>query len=395
MKPIDVLRISLSTFVNNKMRTILTIFGIAIGIGAIVFLVSFGYGLQKITIGEIQSIKALKTLMVTSGDSSILSMGDDAVEKFKKIEGTESVNPNLSMSGQVIYGSTRTDSLINAVSAEYLDLEGPRLEAGEQYTGDSDKEIVVTSVAANAFGLSPNDLVGKTVKVAAYIPDPENEKTPILAEGEYTIVGVIKDSVASYLYLPIGTIAIPKNSSYSAIKVKARDTAVMAQMKETLTGLGYKTTSIGEKIDQMNRIFQIAQIVLLTLGAIALVVASIGMFNTLTISLLERTKDIGVMKALGATDKGIYAVFLSEAAIISFAGGFSGIVLSLLSGNILNVVISAVAVRAGGESVKIFQTPWQFIAIIIAFSFIVGILTGLYPARRAARLNPLDALRYE
>jgi putative ABC transport system permease protein len=395
MKLIDIARIALSTFVNNKMRTVLTIFGISIGIGAIIFLVSIGFGLQEITIGEIQSIKALKTYNITSGDSSILSMDNETIDKFKKITNVVSVNPSLSLSGQIGLNNTKTDVLINSASAEYLDLESPRMDAGGIYSSDNDGKVVVTGVIASAFNLSPDSLVGKQVKVVAYVPDPKNPKILMTEEKEFTVSGVIKDSAASYIYLPIGAISIPAGSQYSVIKVKVDDTKHMLAVKSEIVGLGYKASSIGEKVDQMNQVFNIAKIVLLVFGAIALIVASIGMFNTLTISLLERTKDIGVMKALGATDREIYLIFLAEASTISVSGGLAGIASALIAGNLLNFVVSSLATRAGGESVKPFQAPVQFIGIILGFSIIVGLLTGLYLAKRAAKLNPLDALRYE
>lgn len=395
MKLIDIIGIAVSTFVNNKMRTLLTIFGISIGISAIVFLVSIGFGLQSITIGEIQSIKALKTYNVTSGDSKILAMDDTTIEKFKKITNVASVNPSLAVSGQIAYNGSKTDVLANLATVEYIDLESPRLDVGESFREDSGDRINVTSVVADAFSMKPSELIGKEVTLSAYILNPDNPKVPLTQQKRFVVSGVIKDSTASYVYAPIKQFTIPPKTQYSVIKVKVNDSADMAKIKGIITADGYKASSIGEKIDQMNRIFNIAQIVLLVLGAIAMVVASIGMFNTLTISLLERTKDIGVMKALGATDRAIYLIFLSEAASISLAGGLSGVLIAMVSGNVINIAVSSLAVRAGGEPVHPFQAPLAFIGIILGFSLLVGILTGLYPARRAAGLNPLDALRYE
>lgn len=395
MKPIDILRVALSTFTNNKMRTILTILGVSIGISTIVFLVSIGYGLQQITIGEIKSIKALTTYNVTTGNSGILALNDKSVEEFQKIPDVVSVNPLISMSGQISLDGKKTDVLINNASAEYVDLESPKLNAGKLYENDEENSILVTSIIANALNVSSEDLMGKEVGLTFYIPDPTNTKQSITQEKRYSIGGIINDNTASYLYLPSKTIALPEGSAYNSVKVKVSDEKKMADVKRILTEAGYKTASIGERISEMNRIFNIAQLVLLIFGAIALIVASIGMFNTLTISLLERTKDIGIMKALGATDKSVYEIFLAESVIISFGGGICGIVLALVLGYLANLFISMLAIRSGGEAVMIFQPPIPFILIIFAFSLTVGVLTGLYPARRASRINPLDALRYE
>ncbi|MDO9593312.1 MAG: ABC transporter permease [Erysipelotrichaceae bacterium] len=395
MKIIDVFRIAYSTFANNKMRTFLTIFGVSIGIGMIIFLVSIGYGLQRITIGEIQSIKALTTYNVTTGNSSILALNGENLEKLKSIENVISVSPLLSMSGQIEYEKKKTDSLVNAASVEYTDLESPKMNSGEIFKSDNGEKIIVTEVVANAFNIKPADLVGKKVTVYFYLPNLADSKNPTLNEKEYEISGVIKDVSAAYLYLPIGTINLAQDINYSAAKVKVKDSKTMSGVKEELIKLGYKTSSIGERINEINRIFNIVQIVLLIFGAIALIVASIGMFNTLTISLLERTRDIGIMKALGATDRAIYLIFLAESTLISLAGGILGIILSLVLGGALNIFVSILATKAGGEKVVIFQPPVIFVIVIFLFSFIVGLITGLYPSRRAAKLDPLDALRYE
>lgn len=395
MRLIDVFGIAFSTFIHNRMRTFLTIFGISIGIGAIVFLLSLGYGIQKTTIGEISNMKALSTINVTSGNSSILDMTDNAVEKFRKIEGVTMADPNLAMSGQISYGSSRTDALVSAVSAQYAELDSPSLESGKLYADSEKDSIVLTKVIANVFNLEPGKLIGQKVKLSLYIPNPENEKEPIFFEKEFTVTGVIKENSASYVYAPIDAFTYPKGTKFSAIKLKVDDLGRVKDVKTSIVGMGYKASSVGEKIDQMNSIFNTVKIVLLILGAIGLFVASIGMFNTLTISLLERTKDIGIMKSLGATDGGIYAVFLTEATLIALIGGISGILGAIILGNLLNFGLSVIAVRAGGSPVAIFETPIMLTISILAFSLLVGFLTGFYPARRAARLNPLDALRYE
>ncbi|MEI6144229.1 MAG: FtsX-like permease family protein [Candidatus Berkelbacteria bacterium] len=395
MKPIDILRIAFSTFTNNRMRTLLTILGVAIGISSIVFLVSIGYGLQQITIGDIQSIKALTTFDVTTGNSEILALDKNAVESFKKINNVASVNSLLSMSGQVVLDGKKTDALFNNASAEYLDLDDPKMVAGDKYKNDTDADIVVTQVTVNALNIKAADIINKKITANFYMPNPADKQKPTEITKEFMVVGVINDTSASFAYMPTDGLAVPDGINFNSVKVRVDASKNMQSVKEQLIKLGFKTASIGEKIDQMNKIFNIAQIVLLIFGAIALIVASIGMFNTLTISLLERTKDIGIMKALGATDRSIYAIFLAESTIISIAGGLVGIILAMILGAATNVFLSALAARAGGDKVAIFQPPVLFVVIIFAFSIIVGILTGLYPSRRAARLDPLDALRYE
>lgn len=395
MKFFDIFRLALSTFRNNKMRTFLTIFGVSIGIGTVVFLFSVGYGIQKITIGEITSIKALTTYNVSADESAIIKLDNDTIKKISLLDHVKSVTKNYTLSGQVAYNQTKTDLIISAVESQYVDLESPSLAAGQLFSKTAKDSIVLTTAITEAFGASADSLVDKKITLSAYIPNPADNQNPTLFEHEYQVSGIIKDNSTSYAYVPLSSIKIPAGSVFSLIKVQVDDTQNMTNVKEKLTNMGLQSTSVGEKVDQMNKIFRIAEIILIIIGAIALFVASIGMFNTLTISLLERTKDIGIMKSLGATDREIYFIFLTESSLISFAGGIFGIILSSIIGSLINLIIAIMANQAGGEPAKIVQLPSEFALIILLFSLIIGILTGIYPSRRAARLNPLDALRYE
>lgn len=395
MRSIDVFRIAFSTFRNNKMRTFLTIFGVSVGIGAIVFLFSFGYGIQRITIGDISSIKALSTFNITSGNSSIINLNNETVGKIKKIENVTGVYPNLSISGQISFADTKTDLIISAVPPEYVDLESPRMEAGGIYQENNGNEIVLSSAIVKAFNTKNEDIISKSVLVTMYLPDQTVGAEPRLVQKKFVVTGIIKDTATAYSYVPSGSIELPSSVTYTVVKAKMDDTKNMVKVKEDLAKMGLQSSSVGEKVEQMNRIFNIAKIILLIFGAIALFVASIGMFNTLTISLLERTKDIGIMKALGATDREVYFIFLSESTLISLAGGALGIIIAFILGTALNVVVAVLATNAGGEAVKIIQIPILFSLFILFFSFLIGLVTGLYPSKRAAKLNPLDALRYE
>ena len=128
-------------------------------------------------------------------------------------------------------------------------------------------------------------------------------------------------------------------------------------------------------------------------GVIALIVSAIGMFNTMTIALLERTVEIGIMKSIGASDLSISGMFVTEATIMGFLGGIGGVILGLLTGEIFNALINFVATKFGGTSLDLFFSPPWFIFMIVVFGTVVGCATGVIPARRASNIDPLDALR--
>jgi len=210
-------------------------------------------------------------------------------------------------------------------------------------------------------------------------------------------LGVVQDDSTAFSYIPINSIAseLSEKVSYNSLKVKVKDKSQIPSMKEKFTSMGYSVTTIADTISQVDQIFRIIQIILAFFGLVALLVASIGMFNTMTIALLERTRDIGIMKAIGVRDRDVSRIFLSEAAIIAGAGGIIGVVGGWATAKLVNIGVNMLAISVGGEPETLFATPIVFALGIVIFSFFVGILTGLYPSRRASRLNPLDALRYE
>ena len=169
----------------------------------------------------------------------------------------------------------------------------------------------------------------------------------------------------------------------------------MTAVRDAVITKGFVVASLSDVIDQASKIFKIIQIVLGFFGLVALVVSAIGMFNTMTIALLERTNEIGIMRSIGMTRRDIMVMFLVESMAMGFLGGVGGLALGAVAGESLNFALNTLAQRFNGPPVDIFLAPFWFIAVIMIFSTCIGFLTGLYPSFRAARLNPLDALRYK
>ena len=154
-------------------------------------------------------------------------------------------------------------------------------------------------------------------------------------------------------------------------------------------------TALSKTVEQASKIFQGIQAVLATFGGIALIVSAIGMFNTMTVTLLERTKEIGIMRTIGAAPNDVKYLFVSESVIVGFLGGVTGILMGVVFGMSINLFLNILASQFGGQAVSLFSFPLDFLTFIALFSAGVGYLTGIFPARRASTLNPLDAIRYE
>ncbi|MBT4849458.1 ABC transporter permease [Candidatus Parcubacteria bacterium] len=154
-------------------------------------------------------------------------------------------------------------------------------------------------------------------------------------------------------------------------------------------------SSLSDTIEQANKIFGIVQLVLGLFGLIALIVSAIGMFNTMTITLLERINEIGIMRSIGVTKRDIRYLFLFESMVIGFLGGLSGVIIGFLGGELVNLFFNLLAKNFGGQTFDLFVSPSWFIIFIMVFSTLIGLVTGIYPSKQAASLNPLEALRYK
>jgi len=191
----------------------------------------------------------------------------------------------------------------------------------------------------------------------------------------------------------VGQPNLKNDQKYSVAKVKVTDKSKLPEVRKAIEAQGYQVSSVADTVGQVDKIFLVFQLVVGGFGAIALFVAAIGALNTLTVSLLERTREIGLMKAYGATSADIYRLFLSEAMTMGILGGIVGVGIGIGAGIGANAAMRYFAHRLGGQPVDIFYTPWQFIVIIVGVVAIISLITGFYPARRAGTIEVLEALR--
>jgi len=265
----------------------------------------------------------------------------------------------------------------------------------------NDTEIMLSPAVLKLFGIEDDkmtDFVGEKVKFRLLVPESEgsDQINEIFIDKEYTVKGITKEEgvLNALMMLPelrshVGI------EEYERIQVRVDSNEFLVTVEEELIEAGYRVTALSKTVEQASKIFQGVQAVLATFGGIALLVSAIGMFNTMTVTLLERTKEIGIMRTIGAAPKDIKWLFVSESVIVGFLGGVSGIVMGVALGVIVNFMLNVAASQFGGESVKLFSFPLGFLVFIALFSAVVGYLTGIFPAKRASTLNPLDAIRYE
>lgn len=398
MRVPDLLSLSTRMFKTRPMRTFLTVLGVGVGIGTVLFLVSLGYGLQNVILGRIASADSLLTLDVSPGPSDNLRLTDALIRKITVLPDVSQVSRMKNITVQMTIADVTGNGVIEAVDPSFFRLWGGSAMEGSFFGADQPEGAVLSSAAATLFNLAPKDILGKSLHLTLLLPhsgsgsdfvDSIERQTP------YRVVGVVEDKNVSYAFVPLQSLQDLHFDSYDQVKVKVRSSAVLDTVRSALIDRGLVVAAVSDIIDQATKIFHIVQIVLALFGLVALTVSAIGMFNTMTIALLERINEIGIMRAIGVRKSDIQILFLVESMLMGFLGGIVGVLIGIGGGEATNVGLNLLARHFGAEAIRLFFYPTWFIAFIIAFSTVIGFLTGVYPSRRASHLNPLDALRYK
>lgn len=402
MRFIDAYRISKANMFRSKSRSFLTIIGVAVGVGAIVMLVSLGIGLQKLTVEQIATLDILTTLNVTVAENSTQEMKTEITDEFEKIKNVESASPSLKLPAQFTYEETTTSTITQGVREKNLEIEQVDLIEGNLFS-DGKPEIILSKSLLTTLGEEEAiNALGKKIQLKLFaVSLPEEIEDPSSAakeiDEEVTIVGVDRSETVGVAYVPLDFLQEKTGiERVDLVKVKAKNRKSIDGIREEIRNMGFEVSTISDLIRQVDTVFLVFEIVLGSIGGIGLFVAAIGVINTMTIALLERTHEIGIMKAIGATNKDVRRLFVNEAILIAFVGGFLGLILGYAFGGFLDLVLNLLIKASGGtETMNLFITPPLFAFFMLAFTIFMGWITGLYPARRAAKLSPLEALHVE
>lgn len=422
-----------------KLRLALTSLGVVIGTSAIVLMISLGIGLEDNITQGIGDIGAANQIVVMPGGFSPIGeqaanpLHEKALEDFAGIEHVTAVVPTVYL--QTLQGVRykRQPGHLNAIG---MPEDGPELLGYELESGRfprNEKEILLGASATQDFErdprngklLEPLDLLGRKLEVTffknmpAEEPSAETEGDPALGgessePSEYTrkitVVGVLAEhdmqtDTSAYVTLDA---ALEYNGmstrrpEYEQVTLVVDSPASAADVEDQVRDQGFETMSARSIQNEMKKVFLIVQGVLGALGAIAMLVASLGIANTMTMSIFERTREIGIMKAVGASNRQIKRVFLGEAAIIGALGGVGGLLVSISGASLANLFVSSLvasqSASAGGGAPELrpfFQITLGLAGFAVLFAAGVGLLAGVLPAVRASNLDPLVALRHE
>ncbi|MFO7998863.1 MAG: FtsX-like permease family protein [Bacteroidales bacterium] len=279
--------------------------------------------------------------------------------------------------------------------------------------------------------IHPDSLIGQSVRLVTMKVKQEEVMAGIMGalggnprlpfeevSTELTIVGIMKADdpfapgfLRGALIIPVSTAGkVPQlgfsnvfdllndrstEETYGSIQVRLDDMGQMEEVRQAVESLGVAVFSFADQLDEIRRVFIVLQAALGVIGAIALLVAGLGITNTMVMSILERTREIGIMKAIGGSERQIQVIFFVEASVIGLIGAFAGILLGWAITRIANLVVNTHFLPPGEEPVSLFYYPPWLILGAIAFSLLVSLMAGLYPAFRASRIDPVKALRHD
>lgn len=438
MRFIDLLSLIIDNLNRRKSRVALTAVGVIIGTAAIVILVSLGIGLQQNAASQLAGIGDLTliTVMPSYGDGGMMPQGsgpatqnpeqklitDSSLTELSAIPSVLAVYPRDFLYGGGSLKFNRMETYTGGQGVAEDALVGLGM-VPKQGTVELPKGSIVIGAKFNTSFYDPFLRPGQEVPPPPELYDQQLKLT--ISKSDETgneikktfpvhVVGVLKDSgvddwsvfmniedVTAFNEWFQGTRINRNITGYSDAVVKVDSPQNVKQVYDAIIALGYQAYSAQPYVEGINSFYVLLQVVFGGVGAIALLVAAIGIANTMAMAILERTREIGLMKALGATNRDILSVFLGEAAGIGFIGGLGGISVGWIAGQMINVVavayLAGQAVQQGGPpppSAAVVTPTWLILFSLI-FATLIGLVSGLYPALRAATLVPITALKYE
>lgn len=390
----ELLRLASRTFRTKPTRALLTVLGMSVGIGTVLFLVSLGYGLQYILIGKLITTEdSLITMEISYPTENNIVIRKDTLEKLREYSDVAEVSPVAQFPGELSSEETSgllVDTLV--VEPTYFRLTGliPSIGAIPNASGNgavlSSQTLVPIGLMADRTSLGKqlglkvfyqDDISGTYQEASSSVPIP--------------LRGVIMDDTIQPQAIVFASSLSADPPFYRKALVKAKNIDVVESLRDRFISEGFLVSARIDLVNQARKITNVITIVLGVFGITALIVSAIGMFNTMIVGFMERTYEVGILKSIGATDGDVRNLFLVEAMMMGLLGGVGGIVIGIFSGRGLNALMNIWAKSSGGKEFDLFLTPWWFIVLILILSLLIGFVSGLWPAYRATKLSPKEA----
>jgi len=447
MKPRDLTDLALRNLREAILRNALTTLGVAVGVASLVAMLSLGVGLQQLASKRLSQSGLFDTIFVTPKNSfrgmgrpqrEVVSdkpprpLDDDARKELEKLPNVIEVYPQIRFFTEVRFNNKPFGTVVAGMPESSRNSGAFDGMQGNFFSSPKANEAILQIEFAKDLSDKPSSLVGQqlTLRYAERQAIPSTSAdtgadttggfSVVPKELQLKIIGIVEtEPAAGYggygnarLLMPLQTASTLRaaqvndlrdivrgntenKATYASLSVRAKSPSQVEKLEASIKGLGFNAFSLLDASKSLQTFFRVFDSLLGIFGSLALAVATLGIVNTLVMAILERRREIGVLKALGAADTDVQQLFFVEAGVMGFLGGILGVAFGWLLGRAITFGTNVYLQRQSLNPIDLSSVPWWLMIGGVIFAVIVSLIAGLYPASRAAKLNPIDALRYE
>jgi putative ABC transport system permease protein len=449
MKPRDLTDLALRNLREAILRNVLTTLGVAVGVASLVAMLSLGVGLQQLASKRLSQSGLFDTIFVTpknnfrgmgrppretESDKPPRPLDEDARKEFEKLPNVIEVYPQVRFFTEVRFNNKPYATVVAGLPESSRNSGAFDGMQGNFFSSPTADEAILQIEFAKDLSDKPASLLGQAITLryaerqaipaagdSSSAPSEASEGFSVVPkELKLKIIGVVEtEPAAGYggygnarLLMPLDTAStlraaqvndlrdIVRGSTankvtFPSLSVRASSPSKVEALEASIKSMGFNAFSLLDASKSLRTFFSVFDLLLGIFGSLALAVATLGIVNTLVMAILERRREIGVLKALGAADADVQQLFFVEAGVMGLFGGFLGVFFGWVLGRAITFGTNVYLKRQALNPIELSSVPWWLILAGIAFAVLVSLVAGLYPASRAAKLNPVDALRYE
>jgi len=449
MKPRDLTDLALRNLREAILRNTLTTLGVAVGVASLVAMLSLGVGLQELASKRLSQSGLFDTIVVTpknnfrgmgrpqrepQSDKPPRVLDDDARKEIAKLANVIEVYPQVRFFTEVRFNDKPFATVVAGMPDSSRNSGSFDGMQGSFFSSPTANEAILQIEFAKDLSDKPASLVGQDLVLRyaerqALPADNSGAASSDASGGGFSvvpkelrlkIVGIVETEPAqgyggygnARLLMPLQTAATLRaaqvndlrdivrdsaanQTTYASLSVRAKSPSQVEAIETSIKNMGFAAFSLLDASKSLRTFFSVFDSLLGIFGSLALAVSTLGIVNTLVMAILERRREIGVLKALGATDSDVKKLFFVEAGVMGFFGGIFGVLFGWLLGRAITIGTNLYLKRQNLNPIELSSVTWWLILAALVFGVLVSLAAGLYPASRAAKLNPVDALRYE
>ena len=450
MKARDLTDLALRNLREALFRNALTTLGVAVGVASLVAMLSLGVGLQELASKRLSQSGLFDTILVTPKNAfrgagrtqreeqlgkAVRALDEDARKQIEKLSNVIEVYPQIRFFTEVRFNNKPFATVVAGMPESSKNSGSFDGMKGHFFSSPAADEAILQVEFAKELSEKPDSLIGQELLLryaerqslqdsgagsVGNTTGPSGGFSVVPKELRLQIIGVVEtEPAAGYggygnarLLIPLETAArlraaqvndlrdivrdsAANKTTYPSLSVRAKSPSQVEALEASIKNLGFNAFSLLDASKSLRTFFSVFDLLLGIFGSLALAVATLGIVNTLVMAILERRREIGVLKALGAADSDVQQLFFVEAGVMGLLGGILGVIFGWLLGRALTYGTNVYLHRQNLNSIELSSVPWWLVLSALGFAVLVSLVAGLYPASRAAKLNPVDALRYE